>query len=88
MKTAKPSAKGGLCRFSGPGGRHGEAPRSYHRKGFRLVQGKVTYWAKLVMEGNLYAHLLEVEDAIQELLDSMMPGIAKNAGVTYSNPPN
>lgn len=34
------------------------------------------------MEGKLYAHLLEVEDAAQNLLDSMMPGMAKEAGVT------
>ena len=29
-KRTDPSAKGGACPFSGPGGRHGEAPRSYH----------------------------------------------------------
>jgi len=32
------------------------------------------------MEGNLYAHLLEVEDAVQALLDNMMPGMAEEAG--------
>ena len=34
------------------------------------------------MEGKLYAHLLEIEDAANDLLDSMMPGMAKAAGAT------
>ena len=35
------------------------------------------------MAGKLYAHLLEVEDAAHDhLLDSMMPGMAKEAGAT------
>lgn len=34
------------------------------------------------MEGKLYAHLLEVEDAAQDLLDSIMPGMAKETGTT------
>ncbi len=34
------------------------------------------------MEGKLYAHLLEVEDTAQDLLDSIMPGMAKEAGAT------
>ena len=34
------------------------------------------------MEGKLYAHLLEVEDAANGLLDSMIPGMAKDAGAT------
>ena len=34
------------------------------------------------MEGKLYAHLLEVEDAANGLLDSMMPGMAKATGST------
>ena len=33
------------------------------------------------MKGKLYAHLPEVEDAAHDLLDSMMPGMAKEAGV-------
>ena len=39
-------------------------------------------WAELVMEGRLYAHLLEVEDAANGLLDSMIPGMARAAGAT------
>ena len=34
------------------------------------------------MEGRLYAHLLEVEDAANDMLDSMMPGMAEAAGAT------
>ena len=34
------------------------------------------------MEGKLYAHLLATEDAAQDLLDSMMPGMAKEVGAT------
>ena len=37
---------------------------------------------RLTLSGKLYAHLLEVEDAAQDLLDSMMPGMAKEAGAT------
>ena len=41
-----------------------------------------TVWAELVMEGRLYAHLLEIKDAANDMLDSMMPGMAKVAGAT------
>ena len=47
-----------------------------------LKEYRSTVWAELVMEGRLYAHLLEVEDAANDLLDSMMPGMAKAAGAT------
>ena len=47
-----------------------------------LKEHRSTVWAELVMEGKLYAHLLEVEDAAQDLLESMMPGMAKEAGAT------
>ena len=45
-----------------------------------LKEHRPIVWAELVMGGKLYAHLLEVEDAAQDLLDSMMPGMAKEAG--------
>ena len=32
--------------------------------------------------GKLYAHLLETEDAANNLLENMMPGMAKEAGAT------
>ena len=44
-----------------------------------LKEHRPIVWAELVMEGKLYAHLLETEDAAQDLLDSMMPGMAKEA---------
>ena len=47
-----------------------------------LKEHRSIVWAELVMDGKLYAHLLEVEDAAHDLLDSMMPGMAKEAGVT------
>ncbi len=47
-----------------------------------LKEHRPIVWAKLVMDGELYFHLLEVEDATNNLLDSMMPGMAKEAGAT------
>ena len=47
-----------------------------------LKEHRPIVWAELVMEGKLYAHLLETEDAAHDLLDSMMPGMAKEAGAT------
>ena len=47
-----------------------------------LKEYRSTVWAELVMEGRLYAHLLEVEDAANDMLDSMIPGMAKSAGAT------
>lgn len=37
-KEDRPLRQGRGCPFSGPGVRHGEAPRSYHLKGLRSVQ--------------------------------------------------
>ena len=47
-----------------------------------LKEHRPIVWAELVMDGKLYAHLLEVEDAAQGLLGSMMPDMAKEAGAT------
>lgn len=47
-----------------------------------LKEHRPIVWAELVMEGKLYTHLLEVEDAANDLLESMMPGMAKKAGAT------
>ena len=46
-----------------------------------LKEHRPIVWAEFVMEGKLYAHLLEVENAAQDLLESMMPGMAKEAGL-------
>ena len=47
-----------------------------------LKEHRPIVWAKLVVDGKLYAHLLETENAANDLLDSMMPGMAKEAGAT------
>ena len=47
-----------------------------------LNEHRSIVWAELVMEGKLYAHLLETEDAANDLLERMMPGMAKEAGAT------
>ena len=47
-----------------------------------LKEHRPIVWAELVIDGKLYAHLLETEDAANGLLDSMMPGMAKEAGAT------
>lgn len=47
-----------------------------------LKEHRSIVWAELVMEGKLYDHLLETEDAANDLLESMMPGMAKEAGAT------
>ena len=47
-----------------------------------LKEHRSTVCAELVMEGRLYAHLLEVEDATNDLLGSMMPDMANAVGAT------
>ena len=47
-----------------------------------LKEHRPVVWAEFVMEGKLYAHLLETEDAANDLLESMMPEVAKEAGAT------
>ena len=37
---------------------------------------------RLTLSGKLFARLLETEDAANDILDSMMPGMAKEAGAT------
>ena len=36
----------------------------------------------LILTGKLYSYLLEIEDAAHNLMNSMMPGMAKEAGAT------
>lgn len=47
-----------------------------------LKEHRPIVWAEFVMEGKLYAHLLETEDAANALLERMMPDMAKAAGAT------
>ena len=55
----------------------------YGRMRLRYLQGhKCELYAALLREGKLYAHLREIEDTANDLLDNMMPGMAKTAGAT------
>ena len=45
-----------------------------------LKEHRPIVWAEYVMEGKLYAHLLEVEDAAHDLLDSRCRGCQRRLG--------
>ena len=47
-----------------------------------LQDQKSELYAALLMESELFAHLLEVEDAANDMLDGMRSGLAKAAGAT------
>ena len=47
-----------------------------------LKERRPVLWGMLVMDGTLFSHLLEVEDRANEMLESMMPALAKTAGAT------
>ncbi len=47
-----------------------------------LKEHRQALYTAMLLSGKLYAHLLETEDAANELLESMMPGMAKEAGAT------
>ena len=57
-------------------GKYGRMRRTY------LKEHRPGLFNRLTLSGKLYAHLLETEDAANDLLDSMMPGMAKEAGAT------
>ncbi len=55
----------------------------YGRMRLRYLQDhKSKLYAALLMEGKLFAHLLDIEDAANGWLDRMMPEMAKTAGAT------
>ncbi len=55
----------------------------YGRMRLRYLQDhKSELYAALLMEGKLFAHLLDIEDAANGWLDRMMPEMAKAAGAT------
>jgi len=55
----------------------------YGRMRLRYLQDyKSDLYATLLMEGKLFAHLLDVEDTANAWLDQMMPEMAKAAGAT------
>ena len=47
-----------------------------------LKENRPGLFNRLVLRGILYQHLLEVEDRANEMLESMMPALAKTAGAT------
>ncbi|MDE6454900.1 MAG: TnpV protein [Dysosmobacter sp.] len=57
-------------------GKYGLLRRQY------LKEHRPGLYNRLALNGTLYAHLLETEDAANDMLDSMMPGMAKEAGAT------
>ena len=62
------------------------SPRSlgkYGRMRRRFLQEhRPILWGTLAVSGDLFPHLLEVEDAANRRLDEMMPQLAKAAGAT------
>ena len=47
-----------------------------------LKEHRPVLWGNLVMDGTLYSHLLEIEDAANSRLELLMPQLAKAAGAT------
>lgn len=47
-----------------------------------LKEHRPVMWNCMVMNGTLFRHLLEIEDAAQSRLDLLMPQLAKTAGAT------
>ena len=47
-----------------------------------LKEHRPVLWGTLVMDGTLYSHLLEIEDAANSRLELLMPQLAKAAGAT------
>lgn len=45
-----------------------------------LKEYRPSLYNQLILSGKLYAHLLETEDAANDLLECMMPGMAEEAG--------
>ena len=59
-----------------PLGKYGRMRRTY------LEQNDPTLLNYLTLNGTLFQHLLEIEDAANSRLEQMMPGLAKAAGAT------
>ena len=57
-------------------GKYGLMRRRY------LKEERPVLWGTMTMAGTLYQHLLEVEDRANEMLEEMMPSLAKTAGAT------
>ena len=57
-------------------GKYGLMRRRY------LKEERPVLWGTMTMAGTLYPHLLEVEGRASEMLEAMMPSLAKTAGAT------
>lgn len=57
-------------------GKYGLLRRRY------LEEHRPVIWGTLTMAGTLYQHLLEVEDRANEMLEDMIPSLARTAGAT------
>ena len=57
-------------------GKYGLLRRRY------LKEERPVLWGTMTMAGTLYQHLLEMEDRANEMLEDMMPSLAKTAGAT------
>ena len=57
-------------------GKYGLLGRRY------LKEERPVLWGTMTMAGTLYQHLLEMEDRANEMLEDMMPSLAKTAGAT------
>ena len=57
-------------------GKYGLLRRSY------LKENRPGMFNRLALRGTLFSHLLEVEDQANEMLEQMMPSLAKTAGAT------
>ena len=51
------------------------------RKDF-LREHRPILWGTLILNGELYRHLLEIEDAANSRLEALLPALARTAGAT------
>ena len=59
-----------------PIGRYGRMRKQY------LQEHRPVLWNQMILSETLYPHLLEIEQTAQSRLDTMLPQMAKAAGVT------
>ena len=65
-----------LQETSQPLGKYGRMRRKY------LQEHRPVLWNQMILSETLYPHLLEIEQTAQRRLDTMLPQMAKAAGVT------
>ena len=59
-----------------PLGKYGRMRQKY------LKEHRPILWNQMILEENLFPHLLEIEQAANRRLEQMMPELMKSAGVT------